>query len=84
MSFQVSGYVTPKQRVWLLIPLQQNSLALNICETIIWLHRPYYAKALYVENDRREISMYGQSYLAVIERCAVSLGPLEGRGDMQP
>ena len=50
-------------------------MALNICETIIWLHRPYYAKALYAENDSRQSSDYVASYLAVIERCAVSLRP---------
>ena len=50
---------------------QQMNLALNISETIINLHRPYYAKALYedIENDGR--GLYGPSYFTVIERCAI-------------
>lgn len=48
------------------------NLALNISETIINLHRPYYAKALYENIDDRVASVYAPSYLTVIERCAVS------------
>ncbi|OCF40873.1 hypothetical protein I317_05323 [Kwoniella heveanensis CBS 569] len=50
---------------------QQTSLALNISETIIFLHRPYFAKALYSDNRDRMRSVYAPSYLAVIERCGV-------------
>lgn len=47
------------------------NLELNISETIINLHRPYYAKALYEDIDDRVKSEYAPSYLAVIERCSV-------------
>jgi hypothetical protein len=47
------------------------NLALNISETIINLHRPYYAKALYEDIDDRVKSIYAPSFLTVIERCAV-------------
>ncbi|KAL1865142.1 hypothetical protein VTK73DRAFT_5467 [Phialemonium thermophilum] len=50
---------------------QQMNLALNICETIINLHRPYYAKALYEDIDDPLKSEYAPSYLTVIERCSV-------------
>ena len=50
---------------------QQTNLALNVSETIINLHRPYYAKALY-EVDRAE-SIYKPSFYTVIERCGVRL-----------
>lgn len=53
---------------------QQTNLALNISETIINLHRPYYAKALY-DVDRVE-SIYKSSFYTVIERCGVNV-PLE-------
>lgn len=46
------------------------NLALNVSETIINLHRPYYAKALYDIDDRVK-SIYAPSFLTVIERCAV-------------
>ncbi|PYI29943.1 hypothetical protein BP00DRAFT_437272 [Aspergillus indologenus CBS 114.80] len=52
------------------ISFQQMNLALNISETIINLHRPYYAKALYDINDRMR-SVYAPSFLTVIERCAI-------------
>ncbi|OJJ02455.1 hypothetical protein ASPVEDRAFT_676961 [Aspergillus versicolor CBS 583.65] len=53
------------------ISFQQSNLALNISETIINLHRPYYAKALYEEIDDRVKSVYAPSFLTVIERCAM-------------
>ncbi|RDH28069.1 hypothetical protein BDQ94DRAFT_163103 [Aspergillus welwitschiae] len=49
---------------------QQSNLALNISETIINLHRPYYAKALYDINERTK-SIYAPSFLTVIERCGI-------------
>ncbi|KAK4937550.1 hypothetical protein LTR10_021842 [Elasticomyces elasticus] len=52
---------------------QQMNLALNISETIINLHRPYYAKALYDEIKDPVKSMYAPSFLTVVERCAVIL-----------
>ncbi|KAL4764891.1 Zn(II)2Cys6 transcription factor [Aspergillus foveolatus] len=55
------------------ISFQQSNLALNISETIINLHRPYYAKALYEEIDDRLRSVHAPSFMTVIERCAVIL-----------
>ncbi|CAI6088301.1 unnamed protein product [Clonostachys chloroleuca] len=54
------------------ISFQQSNFALNVSETIINLHRPYYAKALY-EVDRVE-SIYKTSFYTVIERCAIIIG----------
>ncbi|VUC36500.1 unnamed protein product [Clonostachys rosea] len=51
------------------ISFQQSNFALNVSETVINLHRPYYAKALY-EVDRVE-SIYKTSFYTVIERCAM-------------
>lgn len=53
------------------LSFQQMNLALNICETVINLHRPYYAKALYNHNHDPVESPYALSYLTVIERCVV-------------
>lgn len=51
---------------------QQTNLALNISETIINLHRPYYAKTLYdVDNVDNIESVYKHSFYTIIERCAV-------------
>ncbi|KAL4749214.1 hypothetical protein BDW72DRAFT_195035 [Aspergillus terricola var. indicus] len=55
------------------ISFQQSNLALNISETIINLHRPYYAKALYEEIDDRLRSVHAPSFMTVIERCAIIL-----------
>lgn len=52
---------------------QQMNLAINISETIINLHRPYYAKALYEDLDDPVKSEFAPSYLTVIERCTVRL-----------
>ncbi|CAK7235708.1 hypothetical protein SBRCBS47491_009387 [Sporothrix bragantina] len=53
------------------LSFQQSNLALNICETVINLHRPYYAKALYEDTNATHNSMYAVSFYAVIERCAM-------------
>ncbi|WWC98837.1 hypothetical protein V866_005730 [Kwoniella sp. B9012] len=53
------------------LSFQQNNLALNISETIIFLHRPYFARVLYSDTQDRVRSAYATSYLAVIERCGV-------------
>ncbi|KAL4901553.1 hypothetical protein BDW74DRAFT_187209 [Aspergillus multicolor] len=60
----------PSQRL-ILKSFQQMNLALNISETIINLHRPYYAKALYADNGDSVKSVYALSFLTVIERCAI-------------
>ncbi|KAK2600059.1 hypothetical protein QQS21_005223 [Conoideocrella luteorostrata] len=56
-------------RTALVISLQQTNLALNVSETVINLHRPYYARALY-DVDRVE-HIYKPSFYAVIEHCAI-------------
>lgn len=71
ISFQVSSLSRPHLH-HVLTCLQQTNLALNVAETIINLHRPYFAKALYEQIDDRMKSAYASSFLAVIERCAVS------------
>ncbi|KAL4939489.1 hypothetical protein BDV06DRAFT_198793 [Aspergillus oleicola] len=55
------------------ISFQQSNLALNISETIINLHRPYYAKSLYEDVDDRLKSVYAPSFMTVIERCTIIL-----------
>src|SRR5690242_18285559 len=50
---------------------KQTNLALNISETVINLHRPYYARALYDDVLDPVKSRYAPSFLAVIERCSV-------------
>ncbi|CAK7207518.1 hypothetical protein SEUCBS139899_010328 [Sporothrix eucalyptigena] len=55
------------------LAFQQSNLALNLCETVINLHRPYYAKALYDDTDAMDKSIYAPSFYAVIERCAMIL-----------
>ncbi|KAH7070681.1 hypothetical protein BKA63DRAFT_545166 [Paraphoma chrysanthemicola] len=55
----------------MVLSFQQMSLALNISETFINLHRPYYARALYGNVDDSLNMVYGPSFLTVIERCAI-------------
>ncbi|OAA59728.1 Transcription factor [Niveomyces insectorum RCEF 264] len=40
-------------------------------QTVINLHRPYYAKALYEDTGGSDRSIYAPSFYAVIERCAI-------------
>lgn len=78
---EVTGYLFPGLTVFhpyhsstdskLTDPIQQTNLALNVSETIINLHRPYYAKALY-DVDSVE-SVYKPSFYTIIERCGVSI-----------
>ncbi|CVL07393.1 uncharacterized protein FMAN_14333 [Fusarium mangiferae] len=56
-------------RMALTISFQQTNLALNVSETIINLHRPYYARALY-DADHSE-SIYKASFYTVVERCGI-------------
>ncbi|KAL4893492.1 hypothetical protein BDV59DRAFT_207607 [Aspergillus ambiguus] len=58
------------------ISFQQTNLALNISETIINLHRPYYARALYDDSDGVK-SVYASSFLTVIERCAIIIAMVD-------
>ncbi|EEU39690.1 uncharacterized protein NECHADRAFT_82125 [Fusarium vanettenii 77-13-4] len=55
-------------RMSLTISFRQTNLALNVSETIINLHRPYYARVLH-DADHGE-SVYKPSFYIVIERCA--------------
>lgn len=53
--------------------IQQFTLAMNISELIVFLNRPYFAQALHDSPGDPTRSRYGQSYLAVVERCNVSI-----------
>ncbi|WWC87416.1 uncharacterized protein L201_002305 [Kwoniella dendrophila CBS 6074] len=50
---------------------QQFTLALNVSEHVLFLHRPYFVMAMHDKPLDPTISVYGKSYLAVIERCSV-------------
>ncbi|ORY30182.1 fungal-specific transcription factor domain-domain-containing protein [Naematelia encephala] len=50
---------------------QQYTLAINISEALLFLHRPFFAAAMYEQSGDLAPSTRGQSYLAVIERCNV-------------
>ncbi|GMK58493.1 hypothetical protein CspeluHIS016_0505250 [Cutaneotrichosporon spelunceum] len=50
---------------------QQFTLYLNLSESIIFLHRPYFARALHDAVPDPTLSVFGQSYLTVVERCNV-------------
>ena len=54
-----------------MISSQQHTLAINICEAILFLQRPYFAKALHDRPDDPSLSKFGASYLAIVERCYV-------------
>lgn len=51
---------------------QQFTLALNVSESFLFLHRPYFARALHERKPDPTQTEFGQSYLSVIERCNVS------------
>jgi hypothetical protein len=51
---------------------QQFTLALNVSEALLFLHRPYFARALHERKPDPTQTSYGQSYLCVVERCNVS------------
>nr|ODN85910.1 hypothetical protein L203_04409 [Cryptococcus depauperatus CBS 7841] len=51
--------------------LQQFTLALNISENVLFLQRPYFVMAMHDEPADPVRSVYGHSYLAVVERCDV-------------
>jgi len=50
---------------------QQFTLALNVSECILFLQRSYFVKALQEAPQDPTRSIYGKSYLAVVERCNV-------------
>lgn len=51
--------------------MQQFTLALNVAENIMFLQRPYFVSALNENPQDPTKSMYGHSYLVVVERCNV-------------
>ncbi|KAI5480145.1 hypothetical protein MNV49_001805 [Pseudohyphozyma bogoriensis] len=51
------------------LTFQQFTLAMNLCELLVFLHRPYFARAINESPQSPERSVYGLSYLAVVERC---------------
>lgn len=54
------------------LTFQQFTLALNVCETVLFLHRPYFARALHARRTDPARTEFGPSYLAVVERSSVS------------
>ncbi|WVR04221.1 hypothetical protein IAU60_001221 [Kwoniella sp. DSM 27419] len=50
---------------------QQFTLALNISEHVLFLHRPYFVMAMHDQPMDPTRSVYGRSYLAVVERCSI-------------
>jgi hypothetical protein len=50
-------------------------LALNICEVVIALQRPYFTQALCKSPDNLPSSKYYSSYLATFERCTAYVNP---------
>lgn len=63
----------PTNKRNLQLTFQQFTLAMNINECYVHLHRPYFAKALYESPGDPTRSKYGPSYLTVVERCHVSM-----------
>jgi hypothetical protein len=63
---------------------QQFTLALNVSETILFLQRPYFVKALQEAPQDPTRSAYGKSYLAVVERCNVLIEVVGGLYELYP
>jgi hypothetical protein len=53
------------------LSFQQFTLAINISETVLFLHRPYFARALHARELDAARTEFGPSYLAVVERSSV-------------
>ncbi|ODN81761.1 hypothetical protein L202_02144 [Cryptococcus amylolentus CBS 6039] len=49
--------------------LRRTFLFISISETLLFLHRPYFVRALLGASSDPSQSMYAPSYLTVIERC---------------
>lgn len=58
------------------LTFQQFTLSLNVSETILFLQRPYFIKALQENPKDPTKSIYGKSYLAIVERCTVGSAEL--------
>lgn len=66
------------------LTFQQFTLALNVSETILFLQRPYFVRALQEAPHDPTTSRYGKSYLAVVERCNVLIEVVGGLYDLYP
>ncbi|WWC88880.1 uncharacterized protein L201_003795 [Kwoniella dendrophila CBS 6074] len=67
----------------LILSFQQCTLAINISETVLFLHRPFYARALNEAEDPTR-STFGLSFLAVVERCHVTISVVASLYEMHP
>ncbi|KAK6909911.1 hypothetical protein L486_00437 [Kwoniella mangroviensis CBS 10435] len=67
----------------LILSLQQCTLAINISEAVLFLHRPFYARAMYESEDPTR-SSFGLSFLAVVERCHVIISVVAGIYALHP
>lgn len=56
----------------LILTLQQFALSITISETMLFLNRPFYAKAFGEANHDPTQSQYARAYLVVVERSNVS------------
>ncbi|KAK6904287.1 hypothetical protein I203_107803 [Kwoniella mangroviensis CBS 8507] len=63
---------------------QQFTLALNISEHVLFLHRPYFVMAMHDQPQDPTRSVYGRSYLAVIERCSVIIQIVSALYEVHP
>ncbi|RSH80750.1 hypothetical protein EHS25_007086 [Saitozyma podzolica] len=63
---------------------QQYTLALNISENVLFLQRPYYVRALHERPFDPTLSTYGESYLAVVERCSVMIVVVRDLNEFYP
>ncbi|KAL7422804.1 hypothetical protein Q5752_002100 [Cryptotrichosporon argae] len=63
---------------------QQFQLSLNVSEAILFLQRPYFARALQDHPGDPTHSVYGASYLAVLERCNVMIQIVAGLYELYP
>lgn len=66
------------------LTFQQFTLALNVSETILFLQRPYFVRALQEAPQDPTTSRYGKSYLAVVERCNVLIEVVGGLYEIYP
>lgn len=63
---------------------QQFTLALNVSESILFLQRPYFVRALQEAPQDPTRSAYAKSYLAVVERCNVLVEVVAGLYEQYP
>ncbi|ORX41278.1 hypothetical protein BD324DRAFT_613935 [Kockovaella imperatae] len=63
---------------------QQFTLSLNVSENILYLQRPYFVMAMHDQPMDPTRSIYGHSYLAVVERCNVIIQVVQGLYSLHP